>query len=120
VELQIFQQLLFEGADAAPLVVQRGAVVETAFQAVAVDGFRQEISGAAADRLKGGVQRVFAGDHDHVQPRIGAQRAIQEFVAVACGAVDSGKQQSAAPVADGFQGFFGIGRGQALVAKLGD
>ena len=81
VEFEIFEELLFEGADAAALVVQRGDIVERALQAVAVDGLGQEIGGAAADGFQRGVQRVLAGHHDDVQAGIGAQRAVEKVVA---------------------------------------
>ena len=51
VEFEVLQELLFQGANAAALVVQVSHVVEGALQANVVDGFGQKIGGAAADSL---------------------------------------------------------------------
>jgi hypothetical protein len=120
VKFQVFQELLFERVHAAPLVVQRGHLIQRAFQAVAIDGFGKKVGGAAANGFQGGIEGVFAGDDDDVQAGIGAQGAVQELVALGAGGVDVGNHQAAAATAHRRQGFVGIGRGDRLVAQFGD
>ena len=48
------------------------------------------------------------------------QRAIEEVISVDSGGVNIGKQEPAALVADGLQGFLGIARGHRFVTELRD
>ena len=82
VEFQVFQELLFEGFYASALVVERGDVVESALEATAVHGLRQEVERAPPDCLERRVERVFRSHDDHMEVWIAAQRAIEEVVSV--------------------------------------
>ena len=96
VKFEVLEELLFQGANTAALVVERGDVIECAFEANLVDRPGKKIGGPAADGLESGFQGVFGGHQNHVNPGVAAESAGQEFVGIVGVQMNAGKDQAAA------------------------
>ena len=120
VKLEIFEKLFLEGADTTALIVERSHIVKSALEAEMVERLGKKISGAAANGLEGGFQRVFSGHQDQVNAGIAAKRAGQEFVAIRGIEADAGKHEAAAAQTDQAECLFGIAGANGLIAHIGD
>ena len=118
VKLQILQQLFFERAHPFALVINRRYFVQSSLQANTVDGFGQKIRRAPANGIQRRFQRVFAGHHDHVNPGVAAQCAIEKFITVHAGHIYVGQYQPAAASSHQAQRLFGVRRCDSFVAHL--
>ena len=118
VEFEIFEELLLQRADSAPLIVEGGNLVEGALQAGMIDRFGEEISGATANGLEGVVEGVIGGHDNEVDAGIAAQRPVQKLKGIRIPHMNAGQYESGAPRADQAQSFLGVAGGDGLIAHV--